>query len=101
MNVAPLAISLGDPAGIGAEVIGKSWERRQAESLPLFFAVGDVSALEASWAGPVAVIEEPGEAAEAFGRALPVISVSDATTPPGGVGLIGARNALDALEMAV
>jgi 4-hydroxythreonine-4-phosphate dehydrogenase len=101
MGVAPLAVSLGDPAGIGAEVIGKSWERRKKEGLPPFFAVGDVAALEASWAGPVAVIEEPGEACSAFGSALPVISVSDATTPPGGLDLIGARNALDALEMAV
>ncbi|MGZ8313255.1 MAG: 4-hydroxythreonine-4-phosphate dehydrogenase PdxA [Allosphingosinicella sp.] len=101
MDLAPLAVSLGDPAGIGAEVIGKSWERRADAALPAFFAVGCVGALEAMWKGPVALIEDPAEANEAFRRALPVISVADATTPPGGLDLLGARNALDALEMAV
>ena len=101
MNPAPLAVSLGDPAGIGAEVIAKSWDRRKSENLPPFFAVGDEGALRAAWSGPVAVIEEPADAAGAFGDALPLIRVADATTPPGGLDLIGARNALDALELAV
>jgi 4-hydroxythreonine-4-phosphate dehydrogenase len=97
----PLAVSLGDPAGIGAEVIAKSWDRREAERLPPFFAVGDVGAIEAVWSGPLAVIEEPGEALEVFAGALPVIRIADSTAPPGGLDLVGARNALDALELAV
>jgi 4-hydroxythreonine-4-phosphate dehydrogenase len=101
MAEAPLAVSLGDPAGIGAEVIAKSWERREAEGLPPFFAVGDAAAVEAVWSGPMALVESPAEAIGAFGSALPVIRVADATTPPGGLDLLGARNALDALEMAV
>ena len=101
MNLAPLAVSLGDPAGIGAEVIAKSWERRQAQGLPPFFAVGDAAAIQAVWPGPLAVIGDPAEAAGAFDEGLPVIRVADATTPPGGLDLVGARNALDALEMAV
>jgi 4-hydroxythreonine-4-phosphate dehydrogenase len=99
---APLAVSLGDPAGIGAEVIAKSWEQRHAASLPPFFAVGDVAAIAAVWDGPVAVIAEPDEAAAAFDAALPVIRVSDSTVPPGGsLDLVGARNAFHALELAV
>jgi 4-hydroxythreonine-4-phosphate dehydrogenase len=101
MVEAPLAVSLGDPAGIGAEVIAKSWDRRTSESLPPFFAVGDVAAVEAVWDGPVAVIDDPREAIGLFERALPMIRVADATSPPGGLDLIGARNALDALELAV
>jgi len=101
MNLAPLAVSLGDPAGIGAEVIAKSWERRQAQGLTPFFAVGDVAAIAAVWPGPLAVIGDPAEAAGVFDEGLPVIRVADATTPPGGLDLVGARNALDALEMAV
>src|SRR5688572_13006641 len=101
MIPAPLAVSLGDPAGIGAEVVAKSWERREAEKLPPFFAVGDAAAIEAVWSGPMALIEDPSEAAGVFNRSLPVIRVADATTPPGGLDLVGARNALDALEMAV
>ncbi|MBX3562029.1 MAG: 4-hydroxythreonine-4-phosphate dehydrogenase PdxA [Sphingomonas sp.] len=98
---APLAVSLGDPAGIGAEVIAKSWTRRAEEALPPFFAVGDVGAVEAAWDGPIAVIADPAEAMTLFDEALPIIRVADSTAPPGSLDLIGARNALDALELAV
>ncbi|MGE0178541.1 MAG: 4-hydroxythreonine-4-phosphate dehydrogenase PdxA [Sphingomonas sp.] len=98
---APLAVSLGDPAGIGAEVIAKSWERREQESLPLFFAVGDVDALTAVWDGPVAIIRDPGEASAAFAHSLPVIDVGDSADALGSPDLIEARHALDALELAV
>ena len=37
----PLAVSLGDPAGIGPEVVAKSWENRHVEGLPPFVAIGD------------------------------------------------------------
>ncbi|MDQ8754999.1 4-hydroxythreonine-4-phosphate dehydrogenase PdxA [Sphingosinicella sp. LHD-64] len=101
MPAAPLAVSLGDPAGIGAEVIAKSWERRVEAALPSFFAVGDVGAIEAVWSGPVSVIAEPSEALGLFDNSLPVIRVADSTVPPGSLDLIGARNSLDALELAV
>ena len=67
----------------------------------MFFAVGDVGAIEAAWDGPIAVIADPGEAAALFDEALPVIRVADSTVPPGSLDLVGARNALDALELAV
>ena len=101
MPAAPLAVSLGDPAGIGAEVIAKSWERRRTERLTPFFAVGDVAAVEAVWHGPIATVGDPTEAAAVFDTALPIISVADSTAPPGSVDLVGARNAFDALELAV
>ena len=97
----PLAVSLGDPAGIGPEVVAKSWERRRAERLPPFFAVGNLAAVEAVWEGPVETIGAPDEAAAIWDKALPVLQIADSTAPPGGHELIGARNALDALELAV
>ena len=39
--IAPLAVSLGDPAGIGPEVVAKCWDHRSAFNLPSFLAVGD------------------------------------------------------------
>lgn len=36
--LAPLAISMGDPAGIGPEIIAKAWAQRVAAGLPAFFA---------------------------------------------------------------
>lgn len=94
-------MSLGDPAGIGAEVIAKSWARRAEEALPRFFAVGEVAAIAAAWNGPVAVINEPAQAAAAFDTALPVIAIGNSAATDGEDDLVGARNALDALELAV
>ena len=34
----PFAVSLGDPAGVGPEIVAKSWMMRDARSLPPFFA---------------------------------------------------------------
>lgn len=39
----PLAVSMGDPAGIGLELAARAWEART--SLPPFFVVGDKAAL--------------------------------------------------------
>ena len=98
--LAPLAVSLGDPAGIGPEVIAKSWERRKQEELPPFFAVGDVDALTAVWDGPIALISDPATAVAHFDQSLPVIDIADSAVALGGADLIDARHALDALELA-
>jgi 4-hydroxythreonine-4-phosphate dehydrogenase len=98
----PLAVALGDPAGVGPEIIAKSWERRQADGVPAFFAVGDVDAVAAVWPGPVQPISDPSEAAACFAEALPVIRVSAGSAiDPGRPDMEGARNSLDALELAV
>lgn len=41
----PLAVSMGDPAGIGLELAARVWAERKAET-PAFFFVGDSDALE-------------------------------------------------------
>ena len=69
-------MSLGDPAGIGAEVVAKSWERRREERLPPFFVVGDVAAIEAVWSGPISVIGEPADTFDHFDSSLPIIRVT-------------------------
>jgi 4-hydroxythreonine-4-phosphate dehydrogenase len=98
----PLAIALGDPAGVGPEIVAKSWERREAVNLPPFFAVGDGDAIEAVWKGPVRAISDPGEALEVFARALPVVRVGGGhAITPGSPDFDGARTTLDSLEMAV
>ena len=50
----PLAVSLGDPSGIGPEIVARTWERRDAERLPLLFAGGDPRSIGGVWPGPVA-----------------------------------------------
>ena len=98
----PFAVSLGDPAGIGPEIVAKSWVMREARGLPPFFAVGDAASLRAVWLGPVEVVSTPEEAAEVFGKALPCLQVADAgEITPGMPSIDGARTAFQALEVAV
>jgi 4-hydroxythreonine-4-phosphate dehydrogenase len=99
---APLAVTLGDPAGIGPEVVGKAWDERAAHGLPPFFAVGSHAAIARVWSGPTRIIQAPQEAEAAFATALPVMDVSDsAFTEPGHPTLESARCALDSLGFAV
>jgi 4-hydroxythreonine-4-phosphate dehydrogenase len=93
---------MGDPAGIGPEIIAKAWERRAAFSLPPFFAVGDCEAMKRVWNGPIEAITDPGQAESCFNQALPVVRVGDGGSfTPGAPDLDGARSALDSLEIAV
>ena len=43
--LAPLAVTLGDPAGIGPEIIGKAWAVREAQGLTPFFVIGSSRAM--------------------------------------------------------
>ena len=96
-----IAISLGDPAGIGPEITAKAWDARDRHRLAPFFAVGDPRSVQAVWGGNVVRITDPGEARVAFRIGLPVLSIEDAgEIVPGRPDLEGARCSLDALEVA-
>lgn len=100
--MAPIAVSLGDPAGIGPEITGKTWAGRDDHALKPFFAVGDPGSIRAVWDGPVEKIESPDQAESVFSRALPLLPVeSGEAVTPGRPTPEGARCALDSLELAV
>ena len=74
--LAPLALTMGEPAGIGGEIALKAWTRRS--DLPPFFLIDDPDRLAAlarafGIACPVAAIRTPAEARDVFGAALPVL----------------------------
>ncbi|NOZ42161.1 MAG: 4-hydroxythreonine-4-phosphate dehydrogenase PdxA [Alphaproteobacteria bacterium] len=76
----PLAVSLGEPAGIGGEIILKSWRERSQRDIPVFFVVGSIKILirtarELGLDIPVTAISSPDKAAEIFPYALPVIDL--------------------------
>ncbi|MDO7842747.1 4-hydroxythreonine-4-phosphate dehydrogenase PdxA [Sphingomonas immobilis] len=97
----PLAISMGDPAGIGPEIIAKAWALRREHDLPPFFAVGDARAVTAVWNGPIRTIGDPSEVAGAFDQGLPILAVDDGgEITPGSPDVDGARCALHSLEVA-
>jgi 4-hydroxythreonine-4-phosphate dehydrogenase len=73
----PLALTLGDPAGIGPEIVVKAW-RALKDDGPPFFVVGDARALASaptSGAGLVRPISTPSEATAAFATAIPVLDL--------------------------
>jgi len=75
----PLALTMGEPAGIGGEITLQAWARR-GEGVPMFFAIDDPArlaalALRLGWDVPVAAITAPENAAAVFAHALPVLPV--------------------------
>jgi 4-hydroxythreonine-4-phosphate dehydrogenase len=102
MSLPPLAVSLGDPAGIGPEIVAKAWDARVELGLPPFLAVGDSRSLAQVWDGPIAAISDPREAEQAFGLGLPLLAVTaSAPDEAGRPSTAGAHCSLDSLELAV
>lgn len=77
MTPGPLALTLGDPAGIGPEIIVKAW-RALRESGPRFFVVGDAGSLASAptaTPGITQPISSPEDVAAIFARAIPVLDL--------------------------
>jgi 4-hydroxythreonine-4-phosphate dehydrogenase len=73
----PLAVTLGDPAGIGPEIIVKAWEALRHDG-PVFLVVGDHDALAAAssrGAARLRRIGSPDAAADIFADVLPVLDL--------------------------
>src|SRR6476659_5649889 len=98
----PLAVSLGDPAGIGPEVIAKCWDNRSAFGLTAFVAIGDPRSVAAVWDGPIELVDDPRQADAAFDHGLPLIQLNAPRSDvPGHPSVAGAHTSLDSLEIAV
>ena len=72
------AVTMGEPAGIGAEITLKAWQARKRENLAPFFVVGDPDHLASSarcMAQNIAIAEiaSPIDAIAAFPSHLPVV----------------------------
>jgi 4-hydroxythreonine-4-phosphate dehydrogenase len=100
--IRPLAVSLGDPAGIGPEVVAKCWDGRAEFGLPPFAAVGDPRSVANVWDGPIELIDDPRQADSVFDYALPLFQISAAEADVAGhPSVAGAHCSLDSLEIAV
>jgi len=104
-TAAPIVVSLGDPAGIGPELIAASWAAREQEALPPFAVAGGVRLLAAAAASrgialPIEPIASLAETPEVFARALPVLGTRDGPWRPGAPDEEGAALALASLEQA-
>jgi 4-hydroxythreonine-4-phosphate dehydrogenase len=100
VSEAPLAVTLGDPAGVGPEIVAAAWHALKASG-PTFFAVGDAAALAAAGA-PIAIIADASEAAGRFAAALPVLDVPLPSPPvPGRPSAVAAPFVVRWIEAAV
>ena len=73
--VKPLALTLGDPAGVGPEITVKAWQALKDGGQP-FVVIGDLHSLIAAAQGaPVKRVSSIQEGAAAFADALPVIDI--------------------------
>ena len=101
----PIALTMGDPAGIGGEIAVAAWRRRAAPEgglLP-FFVIDDPARLGAI-AAPDRVVEigGPADAAAAFGGALPVLPLRlPAPSRPGVAEPANAPATVEAIDRAV
>jgi 4-hydroxythreonine-4-phosphate dehydrogenase len=101
----PLAVTMGEPAGVGGELSLKAWLARGTATRP-FFAIDDPPRLAAlagklGLAVPVREIARPAEAATVFATALPVLRVPlNAPVRPGHPDPANAASTLAAIERA-
>ena len=75
MTTSTLALTLGDPAGIGPEIILKTWAALRAGG-PAFMVVGDFDALASASVNGGSVVRRvtsPAEAVEVFPNAVPLL----------------------------
>ena len=104
---APLAVTMGDPAGIGLDITLEAWLARKPHALAPFAVLGDAAAIAARAEAlgldvPVETIPDLGQAAEAFGNRLPVWPITCAA--PVAAGQPDVRNApavVSSIERAV
>ena len=78
---APIAMTMGDPAGVGPQITHLAWEALKQSHQP-FFVIAPPDALAPF--GEIAVIDTPTEARDVFSERLPVLPIDgimDGVTP--------------------
>jgi 4-hydroxythreonine-4-phosphate dehydrogenase len=105
-GVKPLALTFGEPAGIGLDISLMAWRQRRDRDLPPFYIIADPRHLaeRAKLLGlEVEIAEvEPSAAIAAFERALPVVPLSiEAHAKPGKPDATSAPAAIASIRRAV
>ena len=86
----PLAVTMGDPAGINGEIIAKAWQAYHHRPEFCFFVIGCPQwlSLEAQKLGcNIAIIERPDQALSRFSMHIPVLPLPLITAPIHGISL--------------
>lgn len=101
----PLALTMGDPAGVGPLIAAKAWRDRGKLSAPFAF-IGSAATAEAALRSigmdaPVRRLTEPTEALTCFQDAFPILATSDIQAIPGTPNASAATAIVDAIDKAV
>ncbi len=102
----PIALTMGEPAGVGGEITLKAWQNRNRQT-PVFFLIDDAARISALSRDlgldiPVRGIDQPEGAARVFEHALPVLPLTlPAPVVPGVLDARNGRAVGEAIEMAV
>lgn len=104
--IGPIAVTMGEPAGIGGEITLRAWQAR-TPATPPFFVIDDPGRLSAhahelGLTAALHAIADPEDALDVFERALPVLPIQ--LEAPAVPGLPDTRNnpaTLAAIEVAV
>jgi 4-hydroxythreonine-4-phosphate dehydrogenase len=101
----PLALTLGEPAGIGPDLTLAIWAKRRELAAPAFYVLGDAALLRrrADALGLAVPVVEcgPADAVQTFDRSLPVVTVAASFAEPGRPDETSATVAVAAIRAAV
>ncbi|NKB58924.1 MAG: 4-hydroxythreonine-4-phosphate dehydrogenase PdxA [Alphaproteobacteria bacterium] len=103
----PLALTMGEPAGIGGEIALKTWLHRDQSRVPAFYLIDDPIRIEALAArlglsAQIAAIDSPEKATAAYDQALPVLVHRLKSQPVPGTPLTeNAPSVISAIDLAV
>ncbi|UVK37995.1 4-hydroxythreonine-4-phosphate dehydrogenase PdxA [Mesorhizobium sp. AR10] len=102
----PLALSVGDPSGVGPEISIAAWQARDSAAVPPFYLLADPALIAARahrLGANVAIVETtPAEATRVFHRALPVVPLAARfTDSPGRPDAVNAAGTIEAIDRAV
>ncbi|MCF6321260.1 MAG: 4-hydroxythreonine-4-phosphate dehydrogenase PdxA [Rhizobiaceae bacterium] len=101
-----IAVSIGEPAGIGPDIIAQAWANRLSLNLPHFTVIGDLAILErrAELLGidlPLRAVENGSRAFDCHDE-LPVIELASAMTDTGKIAQPqNANGVIEAIERGV
>lgn len=94
----PLALTMGEPGGVGPEISLAAWRALRAEG-PVFFLIADPSLFDAD---DIKQISSAGEAADIFPSALPVLPLNTSINArAGGASPENAPAVIESIERAV
>ena len=102
----PLALTAGDPSGVGPELAATAWRLRDEFDVPCFYLLSDPAFVSArtkrlGWSMPIAETT-PQDAGAVFASALPVVPLEASfADDPGNASADNAAGIIEAIDRAV